>query len=373
MRQALLGFFVLVTSLIVSLAQNTTVLAQTPQVSSESSTLTATDAAALSPTPPPPPPGMAFTLSPSILNLKVKPGESTSFQLKIRNNGESAEALEMAVNKLAPNPNQERPEFSEFDPEDPFPSWLTFTPQRFTVEAGAWQQVEGTITPPESALLGYYAGLVFKRQVNKVGPDGITEIAGAPAVIALFEVESNAAFPQLQLVSFIGPKWVEYLPATFQVEVVNSGNIHLQPFGNIFIDQGNTKDVGILTVNEKAGFVLPGGKRVFESQWSEGFPLIETVRNEDGSETKNVKWDFTKANWLRMGKFSATMLLAYNDGVRDVPLEASITFWVIPWKIILGILALLLILGLGIFTIAKPVLKAFKRAKPAKSDPESQQ
>lgn len=373
MRQALLGFFVLATYFGIPQSRYTSVFAQTPQVSTDSSTLTATDSAQISPTPPPPPPGMAFTLSPSILNLKVKPGESTTFQLKIRNNGESAEALEMAVNKLAPNPNEERPEFSEFDPEDPFPSWLTFTPQRFTVEPGAWQQVEGTITPPESALLGYYAGLVFKRQVNKVGPDGITEIAGAPAVIALFEVESNAAFPQLQLVSFTGPKWVEYLPATFQVEVINSGNIHLQPFGNIFIDQGNAKDVGILTVNDKAGFVLPGGKRIFESKWTEGFPLIETIRNEDGSESKEVKWDFTKANWLRMGKFTATMLLAYNDGVRDVPLEASITFWVIPWKIILGTLAVLLILSLGIFTITKPVLKAFKRAKPAKTDPETDQ
>lgn len=340
------------------------VQAQAPQASTQSSSLSATDSATLLPTPPPPPEGMAFTLSPSVLNLKVKPGQPTTFQLKIRNNGSGAEALEMALNKLAPNPTEERPEFSEFDPEDPFPTWLTFSPQRFTAEPGAWQQVEGTITPPENALLGYYAGIVFRRQVNKVGQEGITEIAGAPAVIALFEVESNAAFPQLQLVSFTGPKWVEYLPATFKVEVVNSGNIHLQPFGNIFIDQERVKDVGILTVNDAAGFVLPGGKRVFESTWAEGFPLIETIRNEDGSDTKKVRWDFTKANWLRMGKFTATMVLAYNDGMRDVPLEASLTFWVIPWKLMLGVVVVIIILGLGIITLAKPVLRAFKRQKP---------
>lgn len=366
MRQALLRFIVVLDVLIVVALSSNSIesQAQTPQASTQSSNLVASDSAAISPTPPPPPGGMAFTLSPSILNLKVKPGQSTPFQLKIRNNGTSAEALEMAVNKLAPNPTEERPEFGEFDPEDPFPTWLTFTPQRFTVEPGAWQQVEGTFTPPDNALLGYYAGLVFKRQVNKVGPTTITEIAGAPAVVALFEVESNAAFPQLQLVSFTGPKWVEYLPATFKVEVVNSGNIHLQPFGNIFIDQERVKDVGILTVNDAAGFVLPGGKRVFESKWTEGFPLIETVRNEDGSETTKVNWDFTKANWLRMGKFTATMVLAYNDGKRDVPLEASLTFWVIPWKLMLGAVVVAIILGLGIFSLAKPVLKAFKRRKP---------
>lgn len=347
--------------------------AQIPTESSTSAAVIASPSGIISPTPPPPSDGMAFTLSPSVLNLKTKPGQSTTFQLKIRNNSTNPEALEIAVNKLKSSLTGDRPEFSEFEPEDPFPTWLSFTPQQFTIEPGAWQQVEGTITPPENALLGYYAGIVFRRQINVKPNEGETEIAGAPAVIALFEVESSAAFPQLQLVSFTGPRWVEYLPATFTVEVINSGNIHLQPFGNIFIDQERVKDVGILTINETAGFVLPGGKRIFKSQWTEGFPLIETARNEDGRETKKVIWDFSKANWLRMGKFTATMLLAYNDGVRDVPLEASMTFWVIPWKLILGAIAVLLILGLGLFTMTKPVLRAFRRQKPSKADPESDQ
>ena len=43
----------------------------------------------------------------------------------------------------------------------------------------------------------------------------------------------------------------------------------------------------------------------------------------------------------------------YNDGQRDVPIESEITFWILPWKILLGLLIVLVLVGLGIWTIGR--------------------
>jgi hypothetical protein len=40
------------------------------------------------------------------------------------------------------------------------------------------------------------------------------------------------------------------------------------------------------------------------------------------------------------------MLLVYDDGTRDVPIEGAVSFWVMPWRLIL-------------FAIALPVVPSF--------------
>ncbi|MGB3073255.1 MAG: hypothetical protein WBB68_03290, partial [Candidatus Moraniibacteriota bacterium] len=39
---------------------------------------------------------------------------------------------------------------------------------------------------------------------------------------------------------------------------------------------------------------------------------------------------------LRFGKYTAKMLLVYDDGTRDIPIEGVVSFWVMPWRLIAG-------------------------------------
>ena len=47
-----------------------------------------------------------------------------------------------------------------------------------------------------------------------------------------------------------------------------------------------------------------------------------------------LKWDWGQASKLRWGKYTAKMLLIYDDGQRDVPIEGEVSFWVVPWRLI---------------------------------------
>ncbi|MDO8241293.1 MAG: hypothetical protein Q7T51_04930, partial [Candidatus Moranbacteria bacterium] len=59
------------------------------------------------------------------------------------------------------------------------------------------------------------------------------------------------------------------------------------------------------------------------------------------------KWDFSQVSKLRWGKYTAKLLLIYDDGKRDVPIEAEVSFWVVPWRIVIGGLLIAIFVFIG--------------------------
>ena len=47
-----------------------------------------------------------------------------------------------------------------------------------------------------------------------------------------------------------------------------------------------------------------------------------------------LTWNFADASKLRFGKYTAHLFLVYDDGMRDVPIEGTVTFWVVPWRLL---------------------------------------
>ncbi|MBI2439455.1 MAG: hypothetical protein HYV45_02555, partial [Candidatus Moranbacteria bacterium] len=65
-----------------------------------------------------------------------------------------------------------------------------------------------------------------------------------------------------------------------------------------------------------------------------------------------LKWDWNDASKLRFGKYQAKLLLIYDDGTRDIPIEGMVSFWVVPWRIIaIIIFNFALIIGLIFYII----------------------
>jgi hypothetical protein len=61
-----------------------------------------------------------------------------------------------------------------------------------------------------------------------------------------------------------------------------------------------------------------------------------------GSNEYTLKWDLQKGNKLRMGRYTAHLLMVYDNGQRDIPLEATVSFWVLPWKLLLMVLGIII-------------------------------
>ena len=157
----------------------------------------------------------------------------------------------------------------------------------------------------------------------------------------------------------------EYLPVDFTVRVGNTGNIHIKPHGSIFITSGDNKNPAILDVNSGLANVIPGTARIFNASWDDGFIVNEPVMeagqpklDKNGKPEMHLAINWDKLTSFRFGKIRRKpALLVFDNGTRDVPLQASLSFWVIPYELIGGIILAIIILILLIRYALKSYVK----------------
>lgn len=334
------------------------VLAQTPatlaaQITANPTIATTSAVTPTPPTAPPPETGINLTLSPSVLLIETDPGFTSHHPIKIRNNGGLPEAIDVLIKKVEIN-NQDSLTFTDFDSQDPILPWIILDQNQLYLPPDSWVEIDLAFSPPADAKLGYYFALLFKRHQEIPAQAGETQVVGAPALISLVNINSDQAIPQLTLVDFkTTKKWYDYLPVQFELTIKNTGNIHLKPFGNIFIDHDYHQDLAILNLNPVTGYILPGMTRTFTTSWNDGFPL--RVYNPDNPHQSTIQWNLDKITSFRLGKYAATALTAYDDGQRDIPLEMTLEFWVIPWQIILVAALVIVLVTIGFYAIFKPI------------------
>ncbi len=311
---------------------------------------------------------LTLTLSPISLLLETDPGVPVTTSFQVLNNSEEVEYLKVTLLKFEADETGSAPVILPFQVEDEYQKWLTVSPQKFEVEPNTWKTLTVQFEPPAEAALSYYYAIMVTRQVDPVAVAGETTVLGAPALLALTTVRSPLAKQELQLKQFAVTKRIyEFLPVEFEITVQNTGNIHLAPIGNIFVNDAKGGDVGQLYLNKANGLILPGSTRTYTLTWDAGFPFFELVKengqvvlDNKGQPKHKLTWDLSKANLLRMGQFEGHLVFIYDNGERDVPTEATVSFWVIPWRIlaVASVVGLLVLLG-----IVLPVISLIKRVK----------
>jgi len=305
-------------------------------------------------------------VSPSPLVETINPGEPKTLELKIRNNGSQTENLKIVPRSFSLDSGSNQIKLGDSEPGD-IKDWIIFEHPTFTIAPGQWFTERIIINTPKSAGFSYYFALLVSRKNSEQPTPGKQAIQGSVAVFTLLNVNRPDAKRELEVANFGSAKRVyEFLPATFNVTIKNTGNTIIQPYGNIFIQRsGKSKSpTTVLRVNETRGYILPNTTRTLSTNWTSGFPVyVETKVAENVSAKKTLQWDWGKLTNLRMGRYTAKLVGAYNDGQRDIPMEAVLTFWVIPWRLIIAFIVLLVILVVGIWTIAKKGFKLIRRKK----------
>jgi len=318
-------------------------------------------------------PGLRLITSPLPINLVTEPGKTVTTELKVKNGGTQKETLKIDLMKFKAYEESGKPQLLEREAGDDFLDWVTFSQPTFTLAPDEWKTITATFTVPSTASFGYYYALVFSR-AEEVKPANISEtsLVGGTAILVLLEARVPDAKREIVVTEFsLDKQFYEFLPTTFNVKLKNTGSVHIAPRGNIFINQGDTKDVALLEVNSEKGNILPNSSRTFDTKWNDGFPVYQekvqdgkTVFDEKGNPEYELKWNFKDASKLRFGKYTAKLLLIYDDGHRDVPVEGEVSFWVIPWRllIVLSIIALFFFIGFR-STVRNIWHKIFKRKK----------
>jgi hypothetical protein len=312
--------------------------------------------------------GINLQISPLPIELKTKPGTNISADLRVRNVGNKQEKLQVRLLAVSED-NNGQVHLTNPTPADEWVKWVSFDRQVFDAPSNQWQTIKMKVDVPKSAAFGYYFAVEYLRAADVAPQPGKAVAHGAVATFILLNADAIGAKRTAQISDFTADKKTyEFLPASFTVKVRNTGNVHVAPYGNIFIAKGN-KQVGVIDVNADRGNVLPKGSRFFTSEWSDGFPVYQTINSPDGQPKINkkgqiersLKWDFSHANRLRFGHYTAHLVMVYDNGQRDVPMEASLSFWVIPWRLIGMVAGLLALIG-ALITYIVVLRRRLKRA-----------
>src|SRR3989344_885055 len=303
-------------------------------------------------------PGFSLTTSPPPINLTPPPGKPVSTELRVKNNSTDSQKLKVSLYKFSVN-DQSEVQISEPAPSDEYIKWVSFNPQTFEAAPNEWRTIKMSIDVPKDAALGYYYAVGFSAADAPKATPGAATLQGQVITFVLLDVQVPGAQRELKVTSFKANRSTyEFLPVTFTVTVANTGNIHLVPSGNIFVTRGD-KTFATLSINPGQGNILPNSSRTFTVEWKDGFPLYEPKTGPDGNPLINpktnsvetqLKWDFDNPlSKFRIGKYNAKLVMIYDDGQRDVPIEGSLSFWVLPWRILAVFVLILGLLGFFIY------------------------
>lgn len=307
--------------------------------------------------------GLALEVSPSPIILTLKPGETKTVDVRIFNAGANTETLKIVLQNFTTNKKN-----SQVNLDDNLPpevnDWIRFAKPVFTVKAGERVSQQVSISVPESAGFSYNFAMVISRQTPVKAPAGQSTVVGSVAIFTLLNVDRPGAVKKLTVDSFVSAKkYYEYLPAELTLKLSNKGNSLILPAGNAFIQRSanSNEPISVLPINPASLYLLPGVTRDYQIKWDDGLPRYVTQATAANAPVeRKLEWNWRDSK-VRIGKYIARTVVVYNDGQRDVPVEAQVSFWVIPWKIILGAIFALLLLLVGVFAILRFIFKVLKR------------
>lgn len=308
----------------------------------------------------------SLQVTPSPLTATVKPGQKTELELKVRNSGSETEQLSIEPRSFSFDNKSGKVKLGEKPPVG-IADWVSFSQPVFAIQPNQWFTQKIRLAPPIDAGFSYSFALVISRneESSRKPADGGT-LKGSLAVFTLINVDRPGAIRKLEVVKFAATKGTyEALPAEFEVQIKNSGNTIAQPAGDVFIQRNydDKQPINTLPVNANSSYILPGTTRTLTVRWENGFQVYKSVRQDDGSQKRQLTWNWSNLSELRFGRYTAKLVAVYNDGLRDIPLEDSIRFWVIPWKMLLIILLVLLLIAAGLWTWIRFGIRIFRRYK----------
>lgn len=291
--------------------------------------------------------GQALSISPPIIQLKADPGKSAQGTIKITNMSSDPAKLATQINDFTAKDESGVPSIIFEDKNDDnrytLKNWIT-TEKSFDLKSKESKTLQFTINVPANAEPGgHYAVVRFSVQGETPTQTGVGINTSIGSLILLRVNGQITDTSKLADFYSATPRYVksgffENGPIGFITRINNTGNIHNQPTGTIKVYNMFGKQVGTLRVNGDPSDAKNPPRNV----------LPKSIRRFE--QTLNTNW--------MLGRYKADLNLSYGDGK---VIQSTITFWVIPYKMIIltivGIVALITALVIGIKKYNKFIVK----------------
>lgn len=256
-----------------------------------------------------------FVVGPGRVELEVKPGETIVYEISVTNRISDDRVFDLTVEDMAGSEDASEAVVLLGEEKGPYTvkDYITFPKDSFVLNLGERAKIPVTISIPEDAEPGGFYGGVLVSTVRSNEEKVENEAARSPIIArigTLFfltikgDVETSGETKSLNTTS--GKWWYEKSPINLSVLYENTGSVHLNPYGELRIKNLFGEEVGYVEL--EPWFVLP-----------------KSLRSRD------IVWE----REMLFGRYTATAQI--NRGYDDIVDEVSVTFWVLPWKVFLGL------------------------------------
>ncbi|MBI5357472.1 DUF916 domain-containing protein [Candidatus Saccharibacteria bacterium] len=266
--------------------------------------------------------GQGLEISPPLLDLKADPGQTIKSEIRVRNVTKDTLVVKAQFEDFVASGEDGQPKIL-LNPDEKSPysikDWLGATPS-VTLAPEQRETIPITITVPQDASPGGHYGVVrFTGAPPEVEGTGVSLSASVGTLILVNvsgDIKESAKIAEL-FVSKNGKRanLFEYGPLDFTLRIENNGNIHLQPKGTVQVTNIFGKTVYLSQINQEGRNVLPSSIRKFEQSM--------------GSK-------------LMFGPYKLKADVVY--GSSNQITSDTVTFWVIPYKVIIGTLLLIFLI-----------------------------
>ena len=259
-----------------------------------------------------------FVLEPGKAELFLNPGETVTRSVYVTDRVPGKTSFKVEVEDIKGTRDENQPVLILDGVDGPYSGKSFIEPaiSDVTLSFGQRITIPVTITIPKNAPPGEYDSVVLisneptvNSQTNATGVSNATRIISRLGTLVFIRVNGTAnEAGKLDDLKIKGPSKLFYNsgPFTFQILFNNSGNVHLVPYGTVTIKNMLGQAVSQLPVD--AYFALP-----------------------DSLRYREVTWDYKTL----LGRYTATVEL--NRGYGNLVDSKTIAFWVLPWKLLVGV------------------------------------
>ncbi len=272
-------------------------------------------------------PPRSIVISPPTIEHSLNPGERAEGVLKITNNGNTDLTFSANVHDFIVEDKNGTPTILTDDTlseKYSGASWIAVTPNTISVPAQSTQELNYFLqVPADAAPGGRYAAAIYEPvdiiQVDGTGAGVNTQLGSLFYITVAGPVNESA-----EVVSFTVPGFAEYPPVAILTEIVNRSDLHIKPSGNIAIKNMFGQEID--RQDFSGGNIFPEASLLYTNQ-------------------------FFSDSGFRIGRYTAELSAVYGQN-NNLPLTATATFIIFPWKIALAV-TLVIAIAIVIFFLMK--------------------
>ena len=266
-----------------------------------------------------------FVVGPGRAEITVAPGETVIQEITVTNRISDDRTFNLEVEDITGSADGSAAVSLTGGERGPYSirDYISFPEKSFHLALGERARIPVKITIPADAEPGGFYGSVLVS-TDRTAKESAANVSRSPIIarigsLLFVRVRGDAEIAgQTKSISTVGNKWwYEKGPIDLSITYENTGVVHVNPYGEVSVKNMFGEEVGFVQLDP--WFVLPKSLRSREFQWDREFLL---------------------------GRYTVTAKV--NRGYDDKIDTVSTTFWVLPWKIVLGSFFALFILIFGL-------------------------